>query len=90
MGLVRMGSVSDDIVERLRHTRNWLRTLKEIDVRYVLGDAADEIERLQEVITDFVEAREALNKNEWRDDSGAFRSVYQDASRALEREARRG
>jgi lysyl-tRNA synthetase class I len=85
-----MGSVSDDIVARLRHTRNWLRTLKEIDVRYVLGDAADEIERLQEVITDFVEAREALNKNEWRDDSGAFRSVYQDASRALEREACRG
>lgn len=49
-----------------------------------------EIKRLKEVITDFVEAREALNKNEWCDDSGAFRSAYQDASRSLESEARRG
>ena len=81
-----------DIVTRLRNTCTANDSCPHaVCLGYCLPlEAAAEIERLKEVITDFVEAREALNKNEWRDDSGAFRSVYQDASRALESEARRG
>jgi hypothetical protein len=82
----------NDIVDRLRKSGERPYCYCALFKGYAAEaiEAAAEIERLQEVITDFVEAREALNKNEWCDDSGAFRSVYQDASRALEREARRG
>lgn len=79
---------ADIIMMQADEIRSLHGLLKDFESQIETEEA--EIERLQEVITDFVEAREALNKNEWCDDSGAFASAYQDASRALEREARRG